>query len=54
MIRWLGPLGRVWAPAIIPLHYFVLGLVVSLGFVFNTLYFVVNCAHYCMFLYMWL
>ena len=32
MIRWLGPLGCMWAPAIIPLHYFVLGLVVSLGF----------------------
>ena len=29
MIRWLGPLGRVWAPAIMPLHYFVLSMVVS-------------------------
>ena len=33
MIRWLGPLGRVWAPAIIPLHGFVFCMVVSLGFV---------------------
>ena len=29
MIRWLWPLGRVWAPAIIPLHGFVLSMVVS-------------------------
>ena len=33
MIRWLWPLGRVWAPAIMPLHGFVLSMVVSLGFV---------------------
>ena len=32
MIRWLGPLGRVWALAIMPLHCFVLSMVVSLGF----------------------
>ena len=32
MIRWLGPLGHVWAPVIMPLHYFVLDVVVSLGF----------------------
>ena len=25
VIRWLGPLGRVWAPAIIPLHYYICG-----------------------------
>ena len=29
MIRWLGPLGRVWALAIMPLHCFVLSMVVS-------------------------
>ena len=33
MIRWLWPLGRVWAPAIMPLALFVLEMVVSLGFV---------------------
>ena len=32
MIHWLGPLGCVLTPAIMPLHYFVLGVVVSLGF----------------------
>ena len=32
MIRWLGPLGRVWAPAIMPLCGFVFCMVVSLGF----------------------
>ena len=32
LIRWLGPLGRMWASAIMPLHYFVLDVVVSLGF----------------------
>ena len=39
MIRWLGPLGSVWAPAIMPLHYFVLIVVVSLGLYFDTLHF---------------
>ena len=32
MIRWLWPLGRMWAPAIMPLYSFVLSVVVSLGF----------------------
>ena len=32
MIRWLWPLGRVWAPAIMPLHCLVFCMVVSLGF----------------------
>ena len=53
MIRWLGPLGRVWAPAIMPLHYFVLSMVVSLGFCMPIihLHYILwfNCAHYCMF-----
>ena len=29
MIRWFGPLGRVWEPTIMPLNYFVLSVVVS-------------------------
>ena len=29
MIHWLGPLGCVWAPAIMPLNYFVFYMVVS-------------------------
>ena len=29
MIHWLGLLGRVWALAIMPLHYSVLSMVVS-------------------------
>ena len=32
MIRWLGPLGRVWVPAIMPLHCFILIMVASLDF----------------------
>ena len=32
VIRWLWPLGRVWAPAIMPLDYSVFNMVVSLGF----------------------
>ena len=32
LIHWLGPLGRVWAPLIMSLHYFVLDVVMSLGF----------------------
>ena len=32
LIRWLGQLGRMWALAIMPLHCFVLGVVVFLGF----------------------
>ena len=32
VIRWLGPLGRVWASAIMPLTYFVFCMAVSLGF----------------------
>ena len=28
MIRWFGPLGRVWELAIMPLDYFVLSVVV--------------------------
>ena len=54
MIRWLWPLGRVWAPAIMPVHCFVLNLVVSLGFILRYINCVVNYVHYCMFLYMWL
>ena len=48
MIRWLGPLGRMRAPAIMPLHYFVLNLVVSLGFCISIhLHYILmlNCAH---------
>ena len=32
VIRWLGPLGRMWAPAIMPLPCFVFCMAVSLGF----------------------
>ena len=47
-IRWLGPLGRVWTLAIMPLHYFVLDVVVSLGFcTLIYLHYILrfNCAH---------
>ena len=55
MIRWLGPLGPAWAPAIMPLHYFVLIMVVFLGLYFDTLHFGVSlCALLNVFLYMWL
>ena len=40
MIRWLGPLGRVWAPAIMSLHCFGFCMVVSWSFV-HLLY--INC-----------
>ena len=46
MIRWLGPLGRVWAPAIMPLDYSVLSMVVSWVLYSDTLHFVVKCARY--------
>ena len=49
MIRWLGPLGRMWAPAIMPLHYFVLDVVVSLSFctLIHLNYILrFNCVHY--------
>ena len=37
MIRWLGPLGCMWAPAIMPLHY-LYWMWSCLGFLyFNTL-----------------
>ena len=51
MMRWLWPLGRVWAPAIMPLHCFVFCMVVSLGFctVIHLQYIVwFKCEHYCM------
>ena len=49
MMRWLRPLGHMWAPAIMPLDYFLLGVVVSSGFctLINLHYMLrFNCAHY--------
>ena len=51
-MRWLWPLGRVWAPAIMPLTYFVFCMAVSLGFcMLKHLQYILwfNCAHYYMF-----
>ena len=45
MIRWLWPLGRVWAPAIMPLEDFVLSVVVSLSFILRYIIVWFNCAH---------
>ena len=48
LIRWLWPLGRVWAPAIMPLHCFVFCMVVSFGFctLIHLQYILrFNCAH---------
>ena len=48
VMRWLGPLGCVWVPAIMPLHCFVLGVVVSLGFctLLHSHYILrLNCVH---------
>ena len=49
LIRWLGPLGRMWAPTIMPLHYLYWVWLCPWVLYFNTLHFVVNYAHYCMF-----
>ena len=52
LIHWLWPLGRVWAPAIMPLTYFVFFMAVSLGFcMLKHLQYILwfNCAHYYMF-----
>ena len=44
IIRWLGPLGRMWVLAIMPLDYFVLSMVVS--WVCTLIYYILrfNCA----------
>ena len=45
MTRWLGPLGHVWALAIMPVHYFVLSMVVS--WVYTSIHYILrfNYAH---------
>ena len=46
LIRWLWPLGRVWAPAIMPLHY--LYSVWLCSKVCTSIHYILrfNCAHY--------